>query len=100
MYKKYLPALTIFLGSFLIFGVQPMLGRTLLPAFGGTAAVWVVCLASFQMLLLAGYFYAHRVSGDQRSEIRGQRSESGGRSCKNPYIVLLALAKVLGLGRT
>lgn len=49
----------IFLGSFLGFAVQPMLGRTLLPLFGGIASVWVICLATFQVLLLAGYFYAH-----------------------------------------
>lgn len=52
---------TIFLGSFLLFLVQPMVGRTLLPAFGGTAAVWVVCLCAFQTLLLAGYLHAHYV---------------------------------------
>jgi len=57
--KQRVPALVIFLGSFLLFGVQPMLGRTLLPSFGGTAAVWTVCLAAYQTLLLAGYFYAH-----------------------------------------
>lgn len=57
--KKFLPALTIFIGSCLVFGVQPMVGNTLLPVFGGTAAVWTVCLCAFQCLLLAGYFYAH-----------------------------------------
>lgn len=57
--RKSLAKLTIFLGSFLVFGVQPMVGRTLLPVFGGTAAVWVVCLCAFQVLLLGGYFYAH-----------------------------------------
>ena len=40
-----------------------MVGRTILPIFGGTAAVWVVCLCSFQVLLLAGYFYAHLMGG-------------------------------------
>lgn len=60
---KMLAAVTIFLGSFLVFGVQPMVGRTLLPVFGGTAAVWVVCLCAFQMLLLAGYWVAHGVAG-------------------------------------
>lgn len=55
----FLPALTLFLGSFLLFGIQPMLGRTLLPPFGGSAAVWTVCLATYQILLLAGYGYAH-----------------------------------------
>ena len=54
---------TIFLGSFLVFGVQPMVGNTLLPVFGGTAAVWTVCLCAFQMLLLGGYFYAHLTAG-------------------------------------
>lgn len=61
--NKQLPVITIFLGSCLLFGVQPMLGRTLLPVFGGTAAVWTVCLCAFQTLLLGGYFYAHWVSG-------------------------------------
>ena len=55
---------TIFVGSMLVFGVQPMVGNTLLPFFGGTAAVWTVCLAAFQTLLLAGYFYAHLVAGE------------------------------------
>ena len=54
---------TIFLGSFLAFCVQPMAARTLLPHFGGSAAVWVTCLAVFQVLLLAGYWYAHRLAG-------------------------------------
>lgn len=39
-----------------------MVGNTLLPIFGGTAAVWTVCLCAFQCLLLAGYFYAHVVA--------------------------------------
>ena len=61
--KKALSCITIFWGAFLLFGVQPMVGSTLLPVFGGTAAVWTVCLASFQILLLVGYFYAHAVEG-------------------------------------
>ncbi len=59
-------ALVIFLGSFLLFGIQPMLGRLLLPGFGGSAAVWSVCLAAYQVLLLAGYVYAHGVSRMRR----------------------------------
>lgn len=55
-------ALIIFLGSFLLFGIQPMLGRLLLPGFGGSAAVWSVCLAAYQVLLLCGYLYAHGVT--------------------------------------
>ena len=68
--QKTVSAITIFLGSFLIFGVQPMVGNTLLPAFGGTAAVWTVCLAAFQTLLLAGYFYAHVMGGRQDANRR------------------------------
>lgn len=56
--------LTIFLGSFLSFGVQPLVGKTLLPAFGGMASVWVTCLTAFQFLLLVGYFYAHLLGRD------------------------------------
>lgn len=60
---KVLSAGAVFLGSFLLFLLQPMLGRTLLPTFGGSAAVWSICLAAYQMLLLAGYAYAHGLAG-------------------------------------
>ena len=62
MNRRILSAIAIFFGSMLLFGVQPMVGRTLLPFFGGTSAVWIVCLCAFQVLLLGGYFYAHRLS--------------------------------------
>ena len=52
-------ALTIFLGAFLLFQVQPILGRFILPWFGGGAGVWTVCMLFFQVALLAGYAYAH-----------------------------------------
>jgi len=52
-------ALTIFLGAFLLFFVQPMIARRLLPEFGGAASVWMVCLLFFQTSLLLGYCYAH-----------------------------------------
>ncbi len=51
-------ALTIFLGAFLLFQVQPMIGKLLLPWFGGGAGVWTVCLLFFQVALLVGYAYA------------------------------------------
>src|ERR1035438_10462002 len=50
---------TIFLSAFLLFQVQPMMGRYVLPWFGGGPAVWTNCLLFFQALLLAGYAYAH-----------------------------------------
>ena len=81
---KYLSVVTIFLGSMLLFGVQPMVGRTLLPFFGGTSAVWIVCLCSFQLLLLGGYFYADRI-------VRGGSADTGTRVPVIFHIVLLAV---------
>ena len=52
-------AATIFLSSFLLFLVQPLIARLILPWFGGSAAVWTTCMLFFQVLLLAGYAYAH-----------------------------------------
>jgi hypothetical protein len=54
--------LTIFLGAFLLFQVQPIMGRFILPWFGGGPGVWTVCLLFFQSVLLAGYLYAHLLS--------------------------------------
>jgi hypothetical protein len=52
-------ACTIFLSAFLLFAVQPMIGKIILPWFGGSAAVWSTCLLFFQAALLTGYLYAH-----------------------------------------
>lgn len=52
-------AATIFLSSFLLFLVQPLIARLILPWFGGSAAVWTTCMLFFQALLLAGYAYSH-----------------------------------------
>ncbi|MBI3667689.1 MAG: hypothetical protein HY236_15915, partial [Acidobacteria bacterium] len=54
-------ALTIFISAFLLFQVQPIIAKLILPWFGGTAAVWTTCLLFFQVVLLAGYLYAHGV---------------------------------------
>jgi hypothetical protein len=54
-------ALTIFVGAFLLFQIEPMIAKYLLPWFGGTAMVWTTCLLFFQTLLLAGYTYAHLI---------------------------------------
>jgi SAM-dependent methyltransferase/MFS family permease len=54
-------AVTIFLSSFLLFLVQPLIARLILPWFGGSAAVWTTCMLFFQLLLLGGYAYAHAV---------------------------------------
>ena len=51
-------ALTIFASAFLLFLVQPIIAKQILPWFGGSAAVWTTCLVFFQAALLAGYGYA------------------------------------------
>ena len=52
-------AASIFLGAFLIFLVQPMVGKRILPWFGGGPGVWTVCLMFYQCTLFLGYAYAH-----------------------------------------
>ena len=51
-------ASTVFTSAFLLFLVQPVIAKQILPWFGGTAAVWTVCMVFFQLVLLAGYAYA------------------------------------------
>ena len=70
LYNSHLPALTVFFGSFLLFLVQPLTGRTLLPVFGGSASVWMVCLAVYQTLLLVGYGYAHLLARANTDDAR------------------------------
>lgn len=55
-------AITIFLSAFLLFEVQLLLAKHILPWFGGSASVWTTSMLFFQMLLLAGYGYAHGVA--------------------------------------
>ncbi len=54
-------AATIFVSAFLLFLVQPIVAKQILPWFGGSAAVWTTCVFFFQFLLLAGYAYAHAI---------------------------------------
>ncbi len=54
-------AVTVFLGSGLLFVIQPMIARMLLPRVGGAPSTWTTCVLFFQAVLLAGYVYAHWV---------------------------------------
>ena len=54
--------LAIFASAFLLFQVEPLIAKIILPWFGGAAAVWIVCLVFFQTALLLGYCYAHFLS--------------------------------------
>ncbi|HSA20834.1 MAG TPA: ferrichrome ABC transporter permease, partial [Myxococcota bacterium] len=74
-------AIAIFLGALLLFLVQPMLGKFILPWFGGTPATWTACLLFFQLVLLVAYAYAHTL----------QRVRSLGRQV-GVHLALAALA--------
>jgi hypothetical protein len=56
-------AATLFVSASLLFMVQPMVGKMVLPLLGGSPAVWNACMVFFQLLLLFGYQYAHFVTG-------------------------------------
>lgn len=66
---------TIFLSAFLLFLVQPMLAKMILPWFGGSSSVWITCVLFFQIMLFAGYSYAHgstvRLSGKAQASFHG-----------------------------
>ena len=61
----------IFLGALLLFQVELILGKRVLPWFGGTPAVWTACLLVFQLLLLAGYSYARLFAVKLRARYQG-----------------------------
>ncbi|HLZ50484.1 MAG TPA: fused MFS/spermidine synthase [Candidatus Acidoferrum sp.] len=69
--QQFLFATTIFIGAFLLFLIEPLFAKLILPWFGGSAAVWATCLVFFQSALLLGYFYAdvttRRLSPKQQS---------------------------------
>jgi hypothetical protein len=83
-------ALTMFVSATLLFLVQPMIGKMVLPLLGGTPAVWNTCMVFYQALLLAGYYYAHKTTSS--FEVKRQTSLHG--------IVMLVALGVLGVGAT
>ena len=89
--NRRLLVFTIFLGSFLSFALEPMIGRTLLPVFGGTPSVWVTCLAAFQVLMVGGYFYA-RFASAESEELRVKSEELRVKSFWQIHLLLLILA--------
>ncbi len=78
-------AITIFLSAFLLFQVQPLIAKIILPWFGGSAAVWTAALLFFQISLLAGYAYAHALT--RFAKAKGQMIVHG--------VLLLASCAVL-----
>jgi hypothetical protein len=74
--------LTTFLGAFLLFQVEPMLVKYLLPWFGGSSAVWTTSLLFFQLVLLGGYTYSHIV---------GTRLRPRNQARSHIFIILISL---------
>jgi hypothetical protein len=78
---KAILAATSFLGAFLLFQIQPILSKSILPWFGGGPAVWTACLLFFQTVLLAGYAYAYVserwLKGTARAVVHGLLLASG-----------------------
>ena len=68
--------LAIFISAFLLFQIQLLLGKEILPLFGGAPAVWTVCVLVFQLLFLAGYGYSHGLA--TRIPLRRQMVVYGG----------------------
>ena len=102
----------VFLAAFLLFLVEPIAAKQLLPVLGGSAAVWITCLVFFQTALVLGYLYAHWLSGRPRSLTHlallalsscvaiawaVPRSVSGNDSMPPALAVFFALSKWIGL---
>ena len=68
---KPLFLLTVFLSAFLLFQVQPLISKTILPWFGGSPAVWTTCMLFFQVVLSAGYVYAHLLASKLSGRAQG-----------------------------
>jgi spermidine synthase len=82
---SFLPfALTIFTSAFLLFQVQPLISKQILPWFGGSPAVWTTAMLFFQSLLCLGYFYAHALA-----------SLSSRKTQARIHVVVLILAALL-----
>jgi SAM-dependent methyltransferase len=84
----FIYALTMFLSALLLFLVQPLIGKLIVPLLGGFPAVWNTCMVFFQAMLLAGYAYAH-----YSSNWFGERKQAAVH-----LVVLLLPAVVLPLG--
>jgi SAM-dependent methyltransferase len=82
-YLRVLFPLTVFLGAFLLFLLEPLFAKLILPRFGGSAAVWATCLVFFQSTLLLGYWYA---------DIATRRLEPAWQSAAHISLLVVSLA--------
>ncbi len=68
---RYLYSSTIGCSSILLFALQPVMARTLLPHFGGAASVWIACMLFFQIMLLLGYLYSWLITRYLSARLQG-----------------------------
>ncbi len=85
-------AFTLFVSASLLFMVQPMIGRMILPLLGGSPAAWNTCMVFFQAVLLLGYLYAHKLTAKigPRGQVKLHLAVLGG------AIAVMALAAAFG----
>ncbi len=90
-------ALVIFLSAFLLFQVQPVVAKFLLPYFGGSSAVWATCMLFFQAVLLLGYLYADLTA--RRIAPRRQLLTHGAVSAATLFFLPLSFQAAAGYAR-
>jgi hypothetical protein len=83
---RALYGIAVFASAFLLFLIEPIAAKQILPALGGSSAVWLTCLVFFQLMLLLGYLYAHLVAHGLVS------NSSQSSSAPSPWLHLLLLA--------
>jgi hypothetical protein len=69
-FKRLASSVTIVLSAALLFAIQPMIAKTLLPRFGGSAGVWITSMMFFQIVLLAGYLYSYWITRHPGPRVR------------------------------
>lgn len=85
---RILDTVAVFAGAFLLFQIQPMVSKYILPWFGGAPLVWATCLVFFQVALLGGYAYAHLLVSRVPPRLQG---------LLHAAVVLLSLAALPGI---
>jgi hypothetical protein len=83
-FSRILYSCVIFCSAFLLFLVEPLAAKQILPVLGGSSAVWITCLVFFQLMLLMGYLYAHWITRHASKEAQ-----------RNIHIAMLVAACVL-----
>jgi len=95
-------AVAIFVSAFLLFQIQPIIAKIILPWFGGSAAVWTTCLLFFQIVLLMGYCYAHlsvRYFSNQARIAEALAAAWLGRPAIPPWLAPGTFTSIVGMPR-